>query len=418
MKSLSSLLLLLIVFVALLPLTSYGQQAVREISKKEAELKKLRADIQAYERKLKESEKKEQVTLEDLDNLEQQSDLIRKLIRSLQEEERRTTQEILEARAAIGDLEDQQRALMSHYGKYVRSVYKNGRIYDVELLFSSKSINQLYIRIEYLKRFSNQRVKDLQRMTDNKKELELRNEQLQINLANERQLLAEKTGEERVLKKKTAERQRMLANVLKNKRTYKQALSRKVEAVHQVENLIAELIEKERIRKEREQAERRERELRAARDREQISRLPRPTPLEPTGAFEQQKGRLPWPVASGRVKSKFGNQVHPELRTVTHNPGIEIAVPPGSDVFAVADGEVSVLSFIPGFGNVMIVNHYNGYRTVYAHLSEITVVELQKVRTGDAIAKSGDSIAGNVLHFEIWKEREKQNPEVWLAKRN
>ena len=416
-KALSSLLLL-VVFVVTLPLVSYGQQAAREISKKERELKKLRADIQTYEKKLKESEKKEHVTLEDLDNLEQQSNLIRQLIRSLREEERRTTEEIREARAAIADLEDQQRALMDHYGKYVRSVYKNGRVYDIELLFSSKSINQLSIRIEYLKRFSNQRVKDLQRMTANKKELELRNEQLQINLANERQLLAEKTREEKVQKEKTGERQRMLANVRKDKRTYERALSRKVEAVRQVENLIAELIEKERIRKEREKAERRERELRAAREREQISRLPRPTPLEPLGAFEQQKGQLPWPVTSGRVKSKFGNQVHPELRTVTHNPGIEIAVPPGSDVFAVADGEVSVLSFIPGFGNVMILNHYNGYRTVYAHLSEINVVELQKVRAGDVVAKSGDSIAGNVLHFEIWKEREKQNPEMWLAKRD
>ena len=105
------------------------------------------------------------------------------------------------------------------------------------------------------------------------------------------------------------------------------------------------------------------------------------------------------------------------LKTVTENTGIDISVKVGTDVVAVAEGEVSVLSFIPGYGNIMIVNHYDGYRTVYAHLSEINVVESQKVRAGEVIGRSGDSIAGSILHFEIWKEREKMNPELWLAKR-
>lgn len=397
--------------------TDSPAQHTREITRRERELKKLRSEIQAYEQKLKESEKREQVTLEDLDDLDQQSNLIRQLIRSLQEEEQRTTEEIQAARHAIADLEAQQQALMNHYANYVRSVYKNGRVYDLELLFSSRSLNQLSIRIEYLKRFSDQRAKDLRRLIENKTELELRNEQLQVNLANERQLIAEKTQEQAVLRNKMVERKRMLANIRKNKRTYESALSRKVEAARQIEHLIAELIEKERIRKEKEEAERRERaRLAAAREAERLARLPRPAPPEPMSAFEQQKGNLPWPVANGRVSARFGNQVHPELRTVTHNPGIEITVPPGSDVYAVADGEVSVLSFIPGFGNVMIVNHYSGYRTVYGHLADINVVEGQRVKAGDVIAKSEDSVGGSVLHFEIWKEREKQNPELWLAK--
>jgi septal ring factor EnvC (AmiA/AmiB activator) len=395
-----------------------GRQTSAEIGQKERELKKLRADIQTYERRLKESEKKEQVTLEDLDDLEQQANLIRRLIRSLQEEEKRTTGDIQAARRAIADLEQQQDALKAHYAKYIRSIYKNGRVYDLELLFSSKSVNQLYIRLEYMKRFSNQRAADLLRLTENKRELELRNEQLQINLANEQRLLAEKTKEERTLKQKMNDRQRMLASIRKNKRTYQSALARRVEAVRKVEQLIADLIETERVRKEKEEAERREREILAARESEKMGRLPRPAPAEPISVFERQKGNLPWPVESGSVKSKFGNQVHPELKTVTNNPGIEIAVPPGSNVYAVADGEVSVLSFVPGFGNVMIINHYSGFRTVYAHLSEIIVSEAQRIKSGDVIGKSGDSVAGSVLHFEIWKEREKQNPELWLAKRD
>jgi murein DD-endopeptidase MepM/ murein hydrolase activator NlpD len=101
---------------------------------------------------------------------------------------------------------------------------------------------------------------------------------------------------------------------------------------------------------------------------------------------------------------------------VTQNSGVDISVNVGTNVAAVAEGEVSILSFIPGYGNVVILNHYNGFRTVYAHLSEIKVVEAQKLNEGDVIGKSGDTIAGSVLHFEIWKEREKQNPELWLVK--
>ena len=142
-----------------------------------------------------------------------------------------------------------------------------------------------------------------------------------------------------------------------------------------------------------------------------------PADTKATLAFEKRRGKLRWPVARGTVQTPFGNQTHPVLKTITQNTGIDIATPSGSDVYAVADGEVAVLSFIPGFGNVLILNHSNGFRTVYAHLSDVTVSESQRVTEGTVIAKSGDTVAGAILHFEIWKEREKQNPEWWLAKR-
>ncbi|MEE9288928.1 MAG: M23 family metallopeptidase, partial [Bacteroidota bacterium] len=84
---------------------------------------------------------------------------------------------------------------------------------------------------------------------------------------------------------------------------------------------------------------------------------------------------------------------------------------------AVADGDVSRIWWLPSFGSLIIVNHYNGYRTVYAQLSEILVTEEQRVAEGDVIARTGESLSGPSLHFEIWKEREKQNPETWLRKK-
>ncbi|MEX0736060.1 MAG: peptidoglycan DD-metalloendopeptidase family protein [Bacteroidota bacterium] len=403
------------IVVFCLLLTGWGvenasaQQVSREITQKERELTRLRNEIQSYEKKLGESVKRERSTLEHLDNLEKQSTLIRRLVNKLKEEERQMSADILKARSSIGDLEGQLQSLKNHYAKYVRSVYKNGRVYDLELLFSSNSINQLSIRIAYLKKFSEQRVKDLQRIVQKKTDLEQQNEKLQKALAEERTLIAQKATEESSLKKKVTQRQRVLTTIRKDKKLYQQELTRRNQAVRQIEQFIADLIEKDRVRKEKEAA--------TARERMASSTAPTPTPEPaPIGSFAVQRGRLRWPVSSGKIASRFGNQVHPVLKTVTENTGIDITVPSGSDVQAVADGEVSVLSFLPGFGNVVILNHYNGFRTVYAHLADITVSESQKIRAGDVIAKSGESIAGAILHFEIWKEREKQNPEVWLAK--
>jgi murein hydrolase activator len=412
--------MILVVFIVFAP-PAIAQRTNREIKQRENELQKLRNDIQAYEKKLNESEKKEKVTLERLDDLEHNSILIRKLIRKLREEELGLTTEIDTAKSAIANLEGQLQFLKSHYANYVRSVYKNGRVYDVELLFSSKSINQLSIRIQYLKKFSEQRAKDLQGISENKTVLEQKNEQLQMKLQSERQLLSEKTREEENLKRTFSKRQTVLKKIRKNKRTYRKELVRKTEASKKIENLIAELIEKERIRKEREEAERRERLAAEARERERKKTVappePHPVDTKETLAFERRRGKLRWPVAHGTVQTPFGNHTHPILKTITQNTGIDIATPSGSDVYAVADGEVAVLSFIPGFGNVLILNHSNGFRTVYAHLSDVTVSESQRVTEGTIIAKSGDTVAGAILHFEIWKEREKQNPEWWLTNR-
>lgn len=388
-----------------------AQSTSREISRKEKELAKLRSEIEAFELRLKESEKRERSTLEHLDNLERQANLIRHLIKKLKEQEQQITSDIYDAKSSIGELEQQLASLKAHYAKYIQSVYKYGRVYDIELLFSSNSINQLYIRIEYLKRFSEQRAKDLQTVLQKKADLEQQNDRLQQSLDHERRLLAEKTSEESSLKRKASQRQKALAEIRKDQRVYQQELKRKNEAVREIEKLIAELIEKDRLRKEREAVAAREREKLAV----EPTLPPKPEPEAP-GSFAAQKGRLRWPVSSGTISSRFGNQVHPVLKTVTQNTGVDIQARFGSDVLAVADGEVSILSFIPGFGNVIILNHYNGFRTVYAHLSEITVVEAQKVRVGETIAKSGESVQGPLLHFEIWKEREKQNPELWLTK--
>ena len=411
-------IVLLVVLGLSVALPLYGQSSAarkerelsKEIARKEKELETLRSEIQAYEKRYKDSEKKEKSTLQNISTLERQVGLLRNLIKKLREQEQSLKGDIQETRSSIQELERQLGDLKSHYAKYVRSVYKYGRVYDVELLFSSKSVNQLYIRIEYLKRFSEQRAKDLRDVVEKKGDLEAENDRLQVSLMKERNLLAEKTARELSLNNNVQKHRKSLTAIQKDKNKLRQALDEKKQQHEEIKKIIAKLNDEENRRKAAETAAAR------GRDRAAPTLKPTPTPESTTGAFASQQGRLRWPVSAGTIASRYGRQVHPVLKTVRENTGIDIHVKSGTPVQAVADGEVSILTFIPGFWNILILSHGDGYRTVYAHLSEISVVEAQKIRAGDVIAKSGDSVEGSILHFEVWKGIAKQDPELWLAK--
>src|ERR1041385_1064224 len=377
-----------------------------DIKKKQSELEKLRKDIDRFEDKIKEKEKKEHTNLDLLDTYDKQASLLRKLVRKLQDDDRSLQRDIEETKHSINDLGGQLNYLKRHYANYVITVYKYGPTYDVELLFASRSVNQLLIRSEYLKRFSEQRKKDLDKISGKRENLEGESLLLQKQLIQQRQLITEKASEENKLSRKMKKRKLVIADIRRDKKNYQREMSRKIEAVKDLEQLVAKLVEEERLKKER--------EANLAKNR----KAPPPArEIERGNGFDAKRGRLRWPVTQGKVVAHFGNQLHPILKTVTQNTGIDIAVAQGTNVHAVADGEVSKIYWLPSFGNLVILNHNNGYLTVYAHLSEILVNEDQKINEGTRIGSSGESLSGPMLHFEIYKGREKLDPEQWLVPR-
>jgi septal ring factor EnvC (AmiA/AmiB activator) len=404
------IVLILLVFTASIGSMNASEQ---DIKKKERALEKLRKEIDAYEQRIHESEKKEKVTLDRLDNYEKQSNLVRLLLSELIDEEEDLQTSIALTADNITFLGKQLSFLKLHYAKYVTSVYKYGRVYDLETLLSSKSINQLYIRIEYLKRFSDQRKKDLEKIQEKHRLLEIEKADLQVKLQEQQEVIADKQKEDNFLQQKKQKRSLALKEIRKDKAVMKKELVRKTQAAQELENLITDLVEKERIRKEREAELARERA--AERERLKLKKIEEP-PAETGTAFDSRKGRLPWPVSAGTVVAHFGNHVHPVLKTITQNTGIDISIKSGAPVKSVADGEVAMIHWLPSYGNLVILRHPGGYHTVYAHLSDISVTEGQIVKDGAVIAKSGDSVSGSVLHFEVWKGKDKQNPELWLSK--
>lgn len=391
-----------VIGVLLLCLSAAILSGQDEIKKKQSELEKLRIQIQEFERQIKEQQRSEKSTLELLDTYDRKATTVRRLISKLRAQEKDLQQDIDNTREDLRGLEGQMDFLKKHYARYVSSVYKSGTMYDVELLITSASINQFFIRTEYLKRFSEQRRKDARKINTKKSEIEDQQAHLQQQLGEQRRLIAEKGAEEDRLELLASERKEMLFKIRKDKKALQREIDRKMKAAGKMEEMITNLIEQERIKKERE-AQKRE-----------GGKLPQPTPT--AGSFESKKGKLRWPVSEGSVVAKFGNQKHPTLKTITQNTGIDISVKAGSPVSVVAEGQVTTIWWLPGYGNLLIVDHYNGYRTVYAHLSEIHVNEGQKVKEGDVIATSGESLEGSRLHFEVWNYREKQNPELWLGR--
>lgn len=137
-----------------------------------------------------------------------------------------------------------------------------------------------------------------------------------------------------------------------------------------------------------------------------------------SGSFESNKGKLPFPVTGNyRIVRPFGRQKHPELKYVeTNNMGIDIEADQGAMAVAIFDGKVSAIFKQPGFNNIVMVRHGN-YLTVYAGLASINVKTGDTVKGGQAIGTIFSDIEDEnrtLLHFEIRKERQELNPELWL----
>lgn len=139
--------------------------------------------------------------------------------------------------------------------------------------------------------------------------------------------------------------------------------------------------------------------------------------IDVKGTFTRNKGKLNWPV-SGKVTTRFGKYKDPVLKTVLKNTGIDIAADFGKPVKTVYRGQVSLITFLSGFGNTMIIDHGNGFYSVYSHLNEIYVHQNDVVEAGIVIATVGDSgsLSGPKLHFEIYAKQKPVNPLSWLRK--
>ncbi len=136
-----------------------------------------------------------------------------------------------------------------------------------------------------------------------------------------------------------------------------------------------------------------------------------------SGSFEDNKGRLPWPVRSGIISTGFGTRTHPTNRNVKiDNDGIDIRTSPGSQVKSIFSGKVTSINQIPGFGNVVIIN-VGSYFLVYGRLAAVNVQAGQQIDRGQTIGSLAITNDISELQLQIWKGQAKLNPQQWLIKK-
>lgn len=128
-----------------------------------------------------------------------------------------------------------------------------------------------------------------------------------------------------------------------------------------------------------------------------------------------KKSFFAWPVR-GVLTSGFGPRIHPISGEPDFHQGIDVEVPEGMDVYASCAGRVIVAGHHSGYGLYVVLEHSNGYRTLYGHLSEIGVYRGQFVEGGQRIAQSGNTgnSTGPHLHFEILQYGRPLNPLALL----
>ena len=135
--------------------------------------------------------------------------------------------------------------------------------------------------------------------------------------------------------------------------------------------------------------------------------------------FEQNQGKLPWPVKSGIITRRFGNQPHPTLGGITINStGLHFVTEKGTKAEAVFNGEVlNVLVTSEGQRNVLV--RHGNYITAYNNLGNVFVKKGESVTTGQELGEVyTNKVTGKTkLIFVLFKNTTRLNPSSWILKR-
>lgn len=403
-KKLSHILIILFSFILL------AQDS--QIEKKKKELEHIKLELEQLQSELNARSRKEKLTYESYNNLNRQIHLISKIISNLRKEEIKKETQIESIKTGISSIESEITSIKKNYAKYVAAIYKYGKTSELESIMDAQSFNQAILRIKYLREFSKRRKSDIQRLQENIAQLSLANLALNKELEDQRRLKEAKENEISELNKKLNEEKKLLTLLRKDKSNLSKKLNDRKRAELQIKNLISRLIEEAEKKKDLTAST----EKKNSDKKNIVDEKDYDIDLSTKNfvSFSEMKGNLQWPVSKGKIVTQFGEQRNPKLNTVTVSYGIDILARGELSVKVVADGVVSAVEWLPGYGTVIIVSHKGGYKTVYGHLGEVYVNEGDKLRTGGLIGKVGETLEGNILHFQIWNGRQSVNPVNWL----
>ena len=279
----------------------------------------------------------------------------------------------------------------------LRSLYKMGPARELEVILSQQSFAQLLARWDFMQMVAEQDRQLVEEVRERKERVELLETRLQGHLGQIERTTRQTTSENQRLGRLREQRAGQVQGIQTQRQNYEAAAAELERSARALQRLLVQLEQRRKTRETQRREEGR--------------------PAVPySGDFARGEGALEWPVR-GQVVGRFGLETHPRFGTKINNNGMDIAAAIGTPVQSVARGTVEYTSDdLASYGPIVILNHGDGFFTLYAHLSEILVSVGQAITPGQIVGRVGDtgSLKGAILHFEVRKGGTALNPESWL----
>ena len=296
--------------------------------------------------------------------------------------------------------------LKKEYAKMIQKSYAS-KSYQNRLmfLFSSKNFLQAYRRIQYLKQYVRYRrnqgleIAEKTKLLQNLNKILIEENEIKTKLINENRIVKQKLVEEQ-------KKQRDLINTLRIKqKSLKLQIVKKQKQREKINKEINRLI-REAI------AESNRISGKTAKDVFQLT----PESKLIAKNFQENKGRLPWPLEKGVITQGFGRQRHSVVKTtIIQSNGVIISTEPFAKVRAVFDGEVMSIIIIKGRNPSVLIRH-GSYITLYTNLSKLYVKKGEKVASKQVIGEvfTNQQTGKTQLQFGIFNNIKALNPKDWV----
>ena len=374
----------------------------QDIKSHEQRKARLEKDIELIDKQLADNKARSRSALSRLDLVRTKISNRKALVAESGRMIRKYSDEIYLSQLEINRLNARIDTLTVHYGKLVRSAYKNrdAKVWYMYIL-ASDNLGQAFRRYSYFKNLSGEMRRQAERIRESRSELEARKTGLQKMKAEAEQVKAAREKELASLQNEEKESQELVSQLKRNRSRYEKELASKRKEINALNKEIERLIAEAMKASGKGGGKGKDAAIDYALDAE----------------FSKNKGKLPWP-AEGVVVDHFGQHYHPVFTRVKlpFNNGVTIALDKGARVKAVFDGVVKQIVVMPGYNQCVLIQHGNWF-SFYCKLQSTSVKAGDKVKTGQVIGVV-DTINGDTqLHFQIWQKQTPQNPELWLRKR-
>ncbi len=378
---------ILILLILVMPTSAVAQEEGAGLAKiKEQELEEVREKISDLKKSMDKSARDRDRLTQDLQKAEVAIAEKRLRLKDLEQERAYSGRRLQELDAAIAERESELAVESDHLSAQVRSAYMSGSQEKIKLLLNQRDPAQLGRMMAYYRYFNDYRSDNITVVTQRIRELAA----LQSEVAAEEARLADlariRGAELEKLASAQQERQTLLA-ALKDRMA---AEGREIERLAAQEKDLARLIA-------------------------ELTSILSDYPITSEEPFSEHRGRLTWPVA-GTLLRDFGQ---PRVGGQLKWNGVVLAAPRGREVRSVYHGRVAFSDWLAGMGLLVIVDHGEGYMTLYGYNETILKNAGDWVAPGDVIATVGDS-GGQTeagLYFEIRQGTQPLNPRRWVTRR-